>query len=431
MQKKRVLVIKSSICLLMLILLIQANQSAAGIVGPTDAYFPASGGDGSIEHVGLDPSWVYNADWITHSGVRGNGLDLTNCSITIYYSVSVNTGLARSGTINISGEIFTVYQEGIDNQPPTANAGTDQTVFEEETVVLDGSNSFDPDDGIVAYQWWQISGPSVTLSNATAVQPTFTAPDVSAEGVALTFELTVTDSGGLTDTDTCTVNVTWNNVPPTANAGPVQTVAEETTVTLDGSNSFDPDDGIAAYQWRQTSGPSVTLSNATAVQPSFLAPDVNADGAALTFELTVTDLGGLVDTDTCTVNVTWNNIPPTANAGPVQAVAEETTVTLDGSNSFDPDDGIAGYQWRQTVGPSVTLSNATAVQPTFTAPDVSAEGVALTFELTVTDSGGLVDTDTCSVNIENTDESSSGGFCFITSTEPEPECFIKLFNIRL
>ena len=78
---------------------------------------------------------------------------------------------------------------------------------------------------------------------------------------SLTFELTVTDSGGLQATDTTTVNVTGDNDPPTADAGPDQNVEEETTVTLDGSNSFDPDDGIESYRWKQVAGPSVTLSD--------------------------------------------------------------------------------------------------------------------------------------------------------------------------
>jgi hypothetical protein len=70
-------------------------------------------------------------------------------------------------------------------------------------------------------------------------------------------------------------------------------------------------------------------------------------------------------------------------------VDEVTTVILDGSNSSDPDDGIESYRWKQVAGPSVTLSNPQAAKPTFLAPNVSEGGTSLTFELTVTDSGGL------------------------------------------
>ncbi|RLB28206.1 MAG: hypothetical protein DRG87_09810, partial [Deltaproteobacteria bacterium] len=115
------------------------------------------------------------------------------------------------------------------------------------------------------------------------------------------------------------------------------------------------------------------------------------------------------DTDTCIVNVTWVNEPPTANAGSDQTVDEGATVTLDGSNSSDPDDGIASYLWTQTGGTSVTLSDTSAVQPTFTAPDVDEDGEALTFQLTVTDNGGLQDTDTCIVNVTNVEEDGGNG----------------------
>jgi hypothetical protein len=312
-------------------------------------------------------------------------------SLTFQLTVTDNGGLQSTDTciVNVSWV----------NQPPLADAGLDQTVSEGSTVMLDGSNSSDPDDGIASYLWTQTGGPPVTLTSTTAIQPTFTAPNVGPSGASLTFQLTVTDSGGLQSTNTCLVGVSSVNQPPTANAGPDQIVNEGDTVMLDGSNSTDLDDGIASYQWQQTGGPSVILSDASAPAPTFTAPTVGSGGVALTFMLTVTDGAGQQGSDTCTVNVSNNNIPPTANAGPDQTVDEGVTVMLDGSNSSDPDDGIASYQWIQTAGPAVTLSSATAGQPTLTTPNVSCSGVSLGFQLTVTDNAGLQATDTTLVNV--------------------------------
>jgi hypothetical protein len=304
------------------------------------------------------------------------------------------------------------------NDPPTADAGPDQTVLEKSTVTLDGSNSSDPDDGIESYLWKQIAGQSVSLSDPQAFQPTFTTPSVAGnKSTSLKFELTVTDFGGLKDTDTTVVNVTGDNDPPTADAGPDQNVDEETTVTLDGSNSFDPDDGIASYQWKQIAGPSVSLSNPQAVQPTFLAPNVGLDGVSFTFELTVTDFSSLQSSDTAIVNVIWLNDPPAANAGVDQTVLEKSTVNLDGSNSSDPDDGIASYQWKQVAGQSVTFSDPTNDRPTFEAPSFDDSGdQPLIFELIVTDSGGLQSSDSTTVSVSNFEKDNpgaSGGGCFI------------------
>ena len=48
-------------------------------------------------------------------------------------------------------------------------------------------------------------------------------------------------------------------------------------------------------------------------------------------------------------------------------------VRLNGSASYDPDGNSNSltYPWRQTDGPSVTLSNPASPMPTFTAPSVS------------------------------------------------------------
>ena len=301
-----------------------------------------------------------------------------------------------------------------------ADAGPDQPVDEGDTVILDGSNSsFRP--FITAYFWQQTGGsPSVTLTDANTAKASFIAPIVGPKGASLTFQLTVTYyyyGFIFSSTDTTIVNVAFVNDPPVADAGPDQNVDEETTVTLDGYNSSDPDDGIESYRWKQIVGPSVSLSDPEAVQPTFLAPIVEPNGISFTFELIVTDVGGLRSSDTTIVNVIWLNDPPTANAGTDQTVLEKSTVTLDGSNSSDPDGGIESYRWKQVVGPPVTFSDPTDEQPTFEAPSFDdSDDQPLVFELIVTDDGGLQSSDSTNVTVSNFEKDNpgaSGGGCFI------------------
>lgn len=277
------------------------------------------------------------------------------------------------------------------NAPPAANAGVDQTVAEGEAVTLDGSNSNDPDDGIARYQWEQTEGEAVELSDATVSQPSFTAPQVDADGASLGFALTVFDSLGQSDTDTVLVNVTdvLVNQAPVAVAGEGQEVTEGETVRLNGLDSFDPDGDPISFAWSQTSGTAVTLSDPEAAAPAFTAPPVGENGQTLGFHLRVTDSGGLQSEAETWVSVIDANIAPTSEAGEGQTVTEGQTVRLDGTASFDPDGQLTAYQWEQTAGPQVTLSDPADPRPGFVAPAVEPEGASLSFSLTVTDDGGL------------------------------------------
>ena len=112
------------------------------------------------------------------------------------------------------------------NLPPTADAGFDQTVDEGTLVTLDGSGSSDPEGQPLAFEWVQISSPSVTLSDPDAAEPTFFAPQVSGD-LLLHFRLTVSD-GESSDSDSVYVEVRnlHVNLPPVARAGPYQTFDE-------------------------------------------------------------------------------------------------------------------------------------------------------------------------------------------------------------
>ena len=178
---------------------------------------------------------------------------------------------------------------------------------------------------------------------------------------------------------------------------------ETTMVTLDGSNSSDPDGTTLTYLWEQLpGGTQVTLTNPDKDTATFTAPFVGPNGETLTFKLTVTDNDGLESTDTVSIDVI-NTISPVADAGDPQTTQEGNLVTLDGINSYDPDGGtIVSYLWEEVTTTGVTINNDTSTPTaTFTAPPVTAAGETLIFKLTVTDDDGLTDSDDTTVTVNN------------------------------
>jgi hypothetical protein len=102
-----------------------------------------------------------------------------------------------------------------------------------------------------------------------------------------------------------------DNARPVANAGPDQyfdTLIEY--IALDGTGSYDPDIGdVISYQWRQISGPNVTLVNPDTAAPNFV-PVVED---VYVFELTVYDGSSKSAPDS--VMIVVGNRVPVADAG--------------------------------------------------------------------------------------------------------------------
>lgn len=96
------------------------------------------------------------------------------------------------------------------NETPTAQAGDDLVSDSNQIVTLSGKQSSDPDvDDTLTYQWVQLAGPSVVLSDSSAVEPTFTTPtlNIGDDHAKLTFGLTVSDGTDTSAQDTVVVTV--------------------------------------------------------------------------------------------------------------------------------------------------------------------------------------------------------------------------------
>jgi hypothetical protein len=263
----------------------------------------------------------------------------------------------------------------IGNSAPQISTISNLTVRSSTPATLTGS-AVDRDGHAVTQRWAQIGGEPVSLAGASTPTATFTSP--FGPGV-LTFTLTATDSLGLADVP-ATVVVTVINIPPEANAGPDQTVSSAAVVALNGSGS-DPDGHAFSLRWAQDGGPIVAINNPSNSATSFIAP---CGPTVLTFTLTARDQFGMTGLPDAVV-VTVTNGAPTVNAGPDQVAPSRKTVTLSGTAS-DPEGATTTVIWTQVSGPTVTLSNANSLTPTFTTPNGPA---TLRFELVATDACGV------------------------------------------
>jgi hypothetical protein len=284
------------------------------------------------------------------------------------------------------------------NTAPVANAGPDQSVFVDDTVLLDGSGSSDVDGDPLTYSWSLTTTPGgsgATLSSPIAEAPTFVV-DLPGTYVA---QLIVND--GTVNSAADTVSITTDNSAPVANAGLDQTVALNDTVLLDGSGSSDADGDTLTYSWSFSSKPaasSAAFSSPTAVNPTFVA---DAAGSYVV-QLIVND--GTVNSAADSATISTSNTQPVANAGPDQSIIDGGLITLDGSGSFDADGDPLTYNWAFTslpAGSTAALSSSTVVNPTFTA-DVPG---TFTVRLIVHD--GTVNSIQDTVNITNTSSASS------------------------
>ena len=232
------------------------------------------------------------------------------------------------------------------NQAPVADAGSNQKVLEGAVVILDGSGSSDLNNDKLTFKW--TAPDEISLTNDTIPNPEFTVPILgSLDYISYVFTLTVSD--GILDS-LATVTIQGKaNAPPVVILDDI-TADQGTTVALS-VNAVDDFSTELMYEWIPP--PAFILDDEYAESPTFTAPDRPEDTQYQVI-LTVGDGDTIAEPDTMTVTILKNK-PPLVMAGAKNSsgdvvtdmleVNQGTMVTLDGTESSDPNNDEINYSW--------------------------------------------------------------------------------------
>ena len=311
------------------------------------------------------------------------------------------------------------------NAPPKAVIQGPSQAVPGETILLDGSQSTDPDGRITRYAWkfddggraWnrkarhrfdQAGRHRVVLTveddagdslcgQAEAVHwvdvnappvPRLRAPAVGAPGEAIELDDAGLANSAAEETAEIVINAT-----PVPLADYPKVVAAETPVEFDASASNDPDGTLTAYAWEMGDG---TRKQGETIRHAYAAPGV------YTVRLVVTDDAETLNNASETTFDVRVNHPPVADAGE-DRVVNASEVRFDGGGSTDADDPITDYFWEFGDGAGAhgeTVGHAYAVPGTYEA------------RLTVTDASGTASasrSDTVRIRVNHPPIADAGG----------------------
>ncbi|MBI5197890.1 MAG: hypothetical protein HZA19_04700, partial [Nitrospirae bacterium] len=213
--------------------------------------------------------------------------------------------------------------DGKVNTKPTAVLTGDINAKPGQVVKISGVDSSDPDGDTLAYKWSLIYSPdgSQVAFFDTDTQTISFVPDLVG---LYKIQLIINDGALDSDPETIDIIVSTLNSAPIANAGKDRTVDKDVKVTLDGSESSDPDGDPLSFKWSIISSPPgsrATLANSDSGTPTFFPYSFFIGDYVI--ELIVND--GEIDSLPDKVTLTVKDMPPTTPSG----LALSTGVDLD------------------------------------------------------------------------------------------------------
>ena len=162
------------------------------------------------------------------------------------------------GNPNIYEWMLQYHRNFNGNPPPTVNVGLSQTIsLPTNQVTIAGTGIANIGNTIISHVWTKFSGGSATITNPSSYGTTVTGLSAGT----YVFRLTVTQNDN--QTAVANVKITVNSAPPpTADAGPPQTITLPTNqVTLSGTGTANNGGSLISQVWTKFYGGAATITD--------------------------------------------------------------------------------------------------------------------------------------------------------------------------
>ncbi|MEA2564713.1 MAG: large repetitive protein [Acidobacteriota bacterium] len=409
------------------------NQTAVIDVQSTDP-------EGDTEGAGLAYSLTGGADMALFSIVPATGV-LTFNSAPDFESpadagannvydvqVTVTDSDTLTGVQNLQVTVTTLNEGPTITSPATVNVPENQTaVIDVQSTDLDGETegsglTYSLTGGADVALFSIVPATGVLTFNSA---PNFESPADAGSDNVYDVQVTVTDSGTLTDVQNLQATVTNVDEAPSITSLAAVSVPENQTAVID-VQSTDPEGDTegAGLTYSLTGGADVALFSivpATGVLTFNSAPNFESPGDAgannvYDVQVTVTDSDTLTGVQNVQVTVTNLDEPPSITSPAAVNVPENQTAVIN-VQSTDPEGDTegAGLTYSLTGGADVALFSivpATGVLTFNSAPNFESPGDAganniYDVQVTVTDSDTMTAVQNLQVTVTNLDEAPS------------------------
>jgi len=300
-----------------------------------------------VSRLAFTAEYDYNASLVGTGSMLLVGLQLGN-----YIKPKEYASIKSPVPMDVPRIRYEFLTRRVGTSPPIADAGPPQIGVPAGTITLNGSGSHDPLGEPLTFSWKQIGGPSVTLNGANTATPTFTA----AAGQTYVFELTVTNTDGLSGSATTSVQTLAATVltiaqfyanPATVNAGQSTTllwvIQGATSASISPSvGNINPNSGSVAVSPTATTTYTLTATGPSGSITQAVTVTVGAPGSPQIVRFVAdpnsTTAGSSVTLSWATNNATTVSITPnvgtvTGNGSTTVSPSQTTTYTLTATNS--------------------------------------------------------------------------------------------------
>ena len=329
------------------------------------------------------------------------------------------------GSVSQSDSVIVTVTEG---QLPVAMAGIDQNVVEGETVLLDGSSSYDPMERALSYEWNVASAPLNSVATIADPSSSITSfvPDLPGSYLV---SLVVDSGANVSNPDVLTVKVSSANPEaPVAVASAGAALLEDCSdIPLDGSSSSDPNGEPLSYYWTLQDKPlNSTVTNNHFSDRTIANPTLYTDiSGEYLVSLAVNDGTEWSSPELITLAVGERlaNSSPAVNAGNSLSLdagdaecepsgysyscasCDDLSVTLgDGASVNDPDGDTFTTVWSVLSG-DADISDVNSIQTTVVLQNAEPEepgactSTVYEIQLAATDCPGTTSSDSVSFTV--------------------------------